>query len=69
MYTLRLLYASEGYRRIAWITLAAVTIWRAGYFNKGYDEIFFALDGWLEWRGNRLDEIDEFLLYIVFTLF
>ena len=67
MYTLRLLYASEGYRRIAWITLAAVTIWRAGYFYKGYTETFFALDGWLE-DVYRLVDPYGLLLYIVFTI-
>ena len=68
MYTLRLLYAFEGYRRIAWLVLGAVTIWRAGYFFKGYRETFFAWHGWLEWRKSWLNEFDEFLLYIVMTL-
>ena len=66
MYTLRLVYASEGYRRIAWLALAAVTIWRAGYFYKGNEGAFFAWYYWLEWESRWLNAADEILLYILF---
>jgi len=68
MYALRLVQASEGYRRIAWLALAVVAIWRAGYFYKGYKGTFFAWYGWLEWRSRWLDDTGEILLYIVMTL-
>ena len=68
MYTLRLVCAFEGYRRIALLVLAAVTIWRAGYFNKGHEVTFFARYGWLDWSSLWLDETHEVLLYIIITL-
>ena len=68
MYTPRLLSAFEGYRRIAWLILGAVTIWRAGYFYKGDKEVFFAWYNWLEWQRRWLNKYDEILLYVIITL-
>lgn len=67
MYTLRIIHASEGYRRVAWLVLAAVTIWRAGYFVKSGNEILFPTYGWLEWSTRTLDAGD-ILAFFVLTL-
>ena len=67
MYTLRIIHASEGYRRVAWLVLAAVTIWRAGYFVKSGNEILFPAYDWLEWSTRTLDAGD-ILAFFVLTL-